>query len=228
MTREADTFVRRVIRQRKMQQQTFARVRRLLPHPCHPLDTHSFPLPRPIDQSRCPVSRANAIKSPKTSRSTTANPDRSPSPIQTRMNGRTSPTARAASLCARADLYLVTTGDTCAPDFTSSRNAPPQCSSCREFAPVMPNVLRARRALLSPLARLRLPRATGSPQPLTRRAPSRDARTNKPNFGQAPPNVQTSRRPWHSPLRSSTTLRSFLFDVRHQHIQRFEPSDRDV
>ncbi len=102
-------------------------------------------------------------------------------------NGRISPCALDASDCARADENRVQIGPTCAPAFTSTRNIPPQCSSCRVPAlPVAakPSFLRARRALLSPLVRFRLPRATGSPQPLMRRLPSRPALPRVPNLGQ--------------------------------------------
>ena len=60
-----------------------------------------------------------------------------------------------------------------------------------------------RSAFPSPFARLRLPRAAGSPQPRTRRRPSRPGRPNNPNFGQ-PVTAHRSMMPWHSPFRSAS------------------------
>lgn len=70
----------------------------------------------------------------------------------------------------------------------------------------MPNFFRARRALLSPFARLRFPLARGSPHPRTRRLPSRPGFPNSPKMGHFSPSEQRSASPWHSPLRSSITI----------------------
>jgi hypothetical protein len=115
-----------------------------------------------------------------------------------------------ASDCERAASKRVAIGPTWLPALTSTRNIPPQCSSWRVPAlPVAarPSFFRARRALLSPLVRFLLPRATGSPHPLTRRLPSRPSRPKVPNLGH-PATVHLSLRPSHSPFRFCSSITS--------------------